>query len=134
LPKCSKPTGIDYDPKSGVLVTACRNSVAKVIDAKTGSDQGTVVIGEGADGVIFDAARRLVYVPCNAGVLSIFALGNDGTAGPVKNVPTQRFARTAALDPRSGKLFLPVSRKVKTGADHWKGIPGTFEVLVVAPK
>ena len=57
MPGCKEPTGIDYDPQSSLLISACRGSkVAKLIDSVTGADRGTVAIGDGADGVIFDSA------------------------------------------------------------------------------
>ena len=134
LAACERPTGMDYDARTGLLISACHNNVAKLIDASTGADRGTVKIGQDADGAIFDAARRLVFIPCNDGRLSIFHIDANGKAGPVTNVATQRFARTAALDQRTGRLFLPVNKRVKAADDDWTAIPGSFEVLVVAPR
>ncbi len=55
LPDCADPTGLAYDPGSNLLVSACANGKAKLIDAATGSDRGSVEIGQGADGAIFDS-------------------------------------------------------------------------------
>jgi YVTN family beta-propeller protein len=63
LPGCEEPTGIAFDPRSGVLISACHNGVAKLIDHKTGKDLGSVAIGKDADGAVFDATRRLVFDP-----------------------------------------------------------------------
>ena len=134
LPGCEEPTGIDYDSQTGLLISACHNKVAKLIDASTGADRGSVVIAQGADGAIFDAQRRLVYVPCNDGTLSVFSLSKEGKAALVQAVPTQRFARTAALDPETGRLYLPAVQRKPDGKGEGTRIPGTFQVLVVAPK
>lgn len=133
LPGCVEPTGIAFDPVTGLLISACHNSVVKLIDHRTGADRGSVPVGVDADGAIFDDARRLVYVPCDDGTLTVFRLDAKGVATPVDTVVTQPGASTAALDPASGRLYLPAS-------DHEVGpdgadvrIPGTFKVLVVEP-
>ncbi|MEP7243852.1 MAG: hypothetical protein ABI885_09210 [Gammaproteobacteria bacterium] len=133
LPGCEEPTGIDYDSQSGLLISACHNKVAKLIDGSTGADRGSVVIAQGADGAIVDAQRRLVYVPCNEGILSIFSLSKEGKPTLAQAVRTQRFARTAALDPQTGRLYLPTAQRKQDEKGEWKRIPGTFQVLAVAP-
>jgi len=133
LPQCDEPTGLAYDAASHSLISACHNHVAKVIDAGTGADKGTVAIGQGADGAIFDAERRLVYVSCMDGTLWIFPLSRDGKAGEAAKRSTAHGARTEALDVKTGRLYLPRS-EYKLGADgERKRVPGTFEVLVVSP-
>ena len=133
LPDCADPTGLAYDPESNLLVSACSNGKAKLIDAAKGSDRGSVHIGEGADGAIFDAARRLVYIPCFDGTLSIFSLERDGRAGVVTKVETTGGARTAALDPTNGRIYLPAAEYQKDAEGKRTRVPGTFQVLVVAP-
>ncbi len=142
LGACVEPTGITYDPASQLLVTVCHNGLAMLIDARSGKERGSFAIGKGADGVIFDAARRLIFVPCDDGTLVIASLDRKGIATQVQTVATQEGARTAALDPRTGRLYLPVSAFVtnpdgsrRENADGWwERVPGTFKVLVVAPR
>jgi len=133
LPDCAEPTGLAYDSESNLLISACANNTAKLIDATQGSDRGSVRIGEGADGAIFDAAHRLVYIPCFDGTLSIFSLERDGRAGVVTTVQTTVGARTAALDPANGRLYLPAAGYEKDADGKRTSVPGTFQVLVVAP-
>jgi hypothetical protein len=134
MPGCEGPTGIDYDPQSKLLISACRKSqVAKLIDSVTGADRGTVAIGGGADGMIFDAARRLVYVPCNDGTLTVFRLNPSGETSGVQSVATQTGARTAALDSATGRLYLPTVQRKVDATGKAQRAPGTFQVLVVAP-
>jgi DNA-binding beta-propeller fold protein YncE len=133
LPGCEEPTGLAYDAVSNLLVSACANGKAKLIDAAKGADRGTVDTGEDADGAIFDVTRRLVYIPCGDGKLSIFRLERDGHAGAVTNVKTTAGARTAALDPKSGRIYLPAAEYKKGTDGKSKRVPGTFQVLVVAP-
>ena len=133
LPGCVEPTGLAYDPDTKLLISACHNGTAKLVNATTGRDRGSVKIGQGADGAIFDAQRRLVYIPCFDGTLAIFRLEHDGRAGMVTTVKTQKGARTAALDRETGRLYLPTA-EYEVGADGKRQrVPGTFAVLVVAP-
>ncbi|MSQ99121.1 MAG: gluconolactonase [Xanthomonadales bacterium] len=133
LPDCVEPTGLAYDTESNLLVSACANGKAKLIDAAKGSDRGSVEIGTGADGAIFDATRRLVYIPCFDGTLSIFSLERDGRAGVVTTVKTTAGARTAALDPTNGRIYLPAAAYQKDAEGKRTRVPGTFQVLVVGP-
>jgi YVTN family beta-propeller protein len=133
LSGCEEPTGIAYDARTGTLISACQNKVAKLIDATNGSIKADMPIASGADGVIVDAQRRLVYIPCQEGVLAMFQLSTQGAATALPPVPTKPRARTAALDPETGRLYLPVNRRVKDTKGEWAPEPGSFEVLVVAP-
>ena len=133
LPGCEEPTGIAYDTASHTLISACHNGTAKVIDAQTGADRQSVAIGKDADGAIFDAQRRLVYVSCMDGTLAIFPLGRDGKAGAVSTIRTAHGARTEGLDAKTGRIYLPRT-EYKTDAEGKRTrVPGTFEVLVLAP-
>jgi len=133
MPGCKEPTGIDYDPQSSLLISACRGSkVAKLIDSVTGADRGTVAIGAGADGVIFDPVRRLVYVPCDEGALTIFQLSSSGEASAVQSVTTRHGARTATLDSTTGQLYLPTAEERVDAAGKSQQVPGSFQVLIVA--
>jgi hypothetical protein len=52
---------------------------------------------------------------------------SGGKAVLVDTVKTQTSARTIALDPRSGRLYMPAA---KPGPDGKGRAPGTFELLV----
>lgn len=134
LPGCEEPTGIAHDPTAGVLIAACHNRTVKLVDARTGADRGSVAVGKDADGAIFDPARRLVFIPCKDGTLSIFALGADGKPGPSQTVRTAAGARTAALDPTTGRIYLAAQQARLDDKGEEVLVPGTFEILVVAPQ
>jgi YVTN family beta-propeller protein len=131
---CEEPTGLALDPTIGLLISACHNSVAKLIDARTGADKGSAKIGEGADGAIFDAAKRLVFIPSNNGTLTVLKLDTNGKAQLVQQVHTHEGARTAALDPTTDRLYLPSANFVDGKDGEREAVAGTFEVLVVGRK
>ena len=133
LKGCDGPTGLAYAPEAGVLISACANNVAKVIRASDGADLATLAIGKGPDAVIYDAARRLAFIPCGRdGVLDVVSVKSAHEVNVIAKVATQPGARTGALDPQSGKLYLPTARYSLTGGRP-VAAAGSYEVLVIAP-
>jgi YVTN family beta-propeller protein len=131
LTDCVEPTGIAYDAVTGLLMSACHNAVVRLLSASDGKDRGSITVGEDADGAIFDAARRLAYIPCDDGTLTIFALDRAGRAERVASVKTARGARTAALDATTGRLYLPTADFTADEKGEPMHTPGTFRVLAV---
>lgn len=134
LPGCEEPTGIALDPVSGTLISACHNRMVKLIDVKTGADRGSVTVGENSDGAIFDVGRRLAYIPSKDGTLTIFGLDKAAKPRDIETVTTAPGARTAALDPASGRVYLAAARSTTDAKGEERQVPGTFQILVVAPK
>jgi DNA-binding beta-propeller fold protein YncE len=135
LAGCESPSGLAYAPGAGVLIAACANQVAKVVGAADGHDIATLTIGAGPDAVIYDPARKLAFIPCGRdGVLEVIAVRGPGDVTVVQTVHTQVGARTGAVDPASGALYLPTAQfQPAAGGGRGVAIPGTFEVLVVTP-
>jgi DNA-binding beta-propeller fold protein YncE len=135
LKGCEGPTGIAYVGEAGVLISACANKVAKVIRASDGKDLATLAIGAGPDSVIYDAQRKLAFIPCGRdGVLEVLAVRGAGDVGVVETVKTQTGARTGAVDPRTGALYLPAARFTPSPTGGRPvAEPGSFEILVVSP-
>jgi hypothetical protein len=92
-------------------------------------------IGAGPDATLYDPGRGLAFIPC----------GRDGTLvviaakGPVPevlgSVPTQQGARTGAVDPKTGHIYLPTAQFGPPPAQGQRPTfkPGSFEVLELAP-
>ena len=131
LAGCDGPTGIAYDAEDRLVISAC-NGVTALTDAGTGKVVQTLATGHGADGVAYDPARRLAFVPAGRdGTLSVIALGH-GKGRIVAVVPTRKGARTIALDQRSGRLYLPSADYLPAAGGARPAIkPGSFQLLVV---
>jgi DNA-binding beta-propeller fold protein YncE len=134
LPGCDGPTGLAY-AEDGVLISACGNGVAKLVRASDGKVLGEIAIGPRPDGAFVDPGRRRAYIPSGGdGTLAIL-----DTSGPlprkVATVQTQRGARTGAVDPESGRVYLPAARYEAPAAagQRPKMVPGSVEILVVQP-
>lgn len=98
LGPCRGPTGIAYDARSSRIFAGCSDTSA-VLDAASGRVVATIPNGAGVDGLAWDPAERLIYIPA----------GRDGTVtvvhqdGPdryrvVATVPTVRGAKTITVD------------------------------------
>jgi DNA-binding beta-propeller fold protein YncE len=135
LTGCEEPSGLALNPASGLLLAACSNQKAVALQAKDGSIAATLPIGERPDGAIFDAARGLFFVPCGAGTIVVIG-ENGGIPAVISTVATANGARTAALDSKTGKLYLPTAdfQAPADGGKRHTVVPGTFRVLVVGEK
>lgn len=135
LTGCSEPSGLGFDAETGLIISACANGKAAIVNARTMKLIKLIDIGQGPDAVIVDEARRTAFIPCGRdGTLAVIAL--DGKNGPtvVETVKTGTGARTGALDTSDGSLYLPAA---EFGAPTSAGgrpvvIPGSFHVLVVS--
>jgi hypothetical protein len=132
LAGCDGPTGLVYDAADKQLIAACDGATV-VADAASGKIVATLATGKGADGIAFDARQHLAFVPAGRdGTLAVVAVGK-GKASIVDTVKTQVSARTIAIDPRNGRLYLPAAEFGPRPASGGRPpmVPGTFQVLVV---
>jgi YVTN family beta-propeller protein len=129
---CDRPTGIAYAPDVRLIVSACANGVAKV-SAPDGHEMASLAIGPRPDGALYDAQRHLAFVPSGGdGTLAVIRL--SPTPEIIERVETAKGARTAALDPATGRIYLPSAQYAPAiGAARPAALPGSFTVLVVAP-
>lgn len=128
LGDCDDPTGLGYDPAKHWLVTACGNHMAKVVSTATGAVIATLPIGDEPDAVMVDARRHTAFIPCSEGHLTVISLAGKEPR-VTASVVTAQGATTGALDPRTGRVYLPVGRAPSTNFGG-RAIPG-FAVLVV---
>ncbi|MGI8841936.1 MAG: YncE family protein [Caulobacteraceae bacterium] len=132
MPGCQGPTGLAL-VASDRLISACANGVAKILDAASGREVASLKIGGRPDAVLYDAGRRLAYIPSAlTGTLAVIALSGKADNTIIDTVPTQTGARTGAVDPQTGNIYLPTARFLPAVAGKRPAPkPGTFEVLVL---
>lgn len=129
LGDCDDPTGLGYEPKKHWLISSCAGSrVAKVVDTASGAIVATLPIGIEPDAVMVDAQRHLAFIPCSEGHLTVISL-SGAKPRVIASVVTAQGSTTGALDPRTGRVYLPVGRAPSTPFGG-REIPG-FAVLVV---
>ena len=136
-----EPSGLAFDRAHHRLFSACSNQKLIVLDSGNGKHVAEVPIGNGPDGAEFDASRGLVLVPNGAdSSLSVIREKKPNEYETVETVATERGARTLALDPASGRVYLPTADFGPPPAptpDRPRPrpsiVPGSFRVLVVGP-
>lgn len=136
LPGCEEATGLTYVAAEKLLISACGNGIAKVLQADTGKEVASLTIGKGADAAIYDVARKLAFIPCGRdGVLEVLSLADPAHISVVQHVQTQTGSRTGTVDPNTGRLYLMASKPDPNAAPGARGarLAGSYEVLVIAP-
>jgi DNA-binding beta-propeller fold protein YncE len=133
LPGCKQPTGLAY-VAGDRLIADCANGGVDILHAGSGKPIATFSVGGFPDAVIYDPERKLALVPSAlGGTLSVIALSGVGDNTIIDTIPTQLGARTGAVDPENGKVYLPTADYVlpAPAGQRPKTRPGTFLVLVV---
>ena len=136
LAGCMAPTGMAYIPESKLLISTCENEMTKVLQADTGKEVASLKTSAGPDAVIYDARRKLVFIPAgDAGVLDVVSVADPAHIAIVQHVTTQKGTRTGAVDPTTGKVYLMAFKTDPKPAAGGRAarLPGSFEVLVVGP-
>lgn len=134
LPGCEGPTGLGYDPRTRLLIAACANGKAAVVDPAAGRVTQLLDIGRGPDTVTIDSARGFAFIPCGRdGELDVIALARGRPLVVGERVPTERGARTGAVDPATGNVYLPTASfgPPPAAGGRAPALPGTFHILIV---
>jgi len=139
LPHCEEPSGLAYDADHRRAFSTCGNQVLAVSDVDSGKAVASVPIGKGVDGGAFDPATQDVYSANGEGTLTVVHEQAPDQYVVKQTLPTQRGARTIALDSTTHRLYLPTAEfgpAPAAGADNPHPRPaiisGSFVVLVVA--
>jgi YVTN family beta-propeller protein len=138
LAPCEGPSGLAMDRKGRRLFPVCDGKVMAVVNADSGKVETTVAIGDGPDAAAFDASRKLVFSSNGDGTLTIVKQDAPDKYTVLQNLPTQKSARTMALDEGAGKIYLVTAEFGPAPApspENPRGrqpmVPGSFTVLVV---
>jgi DNA-binding beta-propeller fold protein YncE len=135
LTGCDGPTGLTY-VHPGILIAACANGVAKLVDAASGRLAGDLPIGPRPDGAFYDSRRQRAFIP-SGGDGTLAVIDTSGAMPRIaETVATQAGARTGAVDAATGKVYLPTARFQPPPAPGQRPrmIPGSYETLVVAAR
>jgi YVTN family beta-propeller protein len=133
---CESPSGLAIDIAGSRLFAVCDGKKMAVVDAKTGKLLASPAIGDGPDAAAYDPKTKLAYASNGDGTLTVIDASN-ASYKVLQTLPTQKSARTMALDSSTGKVFLAAAKMgpppAPTAANPhpWPSVvPGTFTVLV----
>ncbi|MFB3778260.1 MAG: YncE family protein [Bryobacteraceae bacterium] len=126
---CDAPMGLAMDVKNRRLFAACGNKQMAVIDADSGSVIGSVPTGAGSAGAGFDPNSGVAFAANGGeGTLTVIT-ESGGKYEAAQKVQTARGARTMAVDPKTGNVYLPAVEYESTPAAPV--VPDSFMLLVV---
>lgn len=132
MPDCAEPSGIAFIPGKRWILSACHGGVARISNADTGAEVATVAIGSRPDFALYDVKRQTAYVPSGDGKLTVIDISGDKpvVSGTIE-VPVG--ARTGALDPETGRIYLPTADfgPPPAAGGRPQALPDTFRVVVV---
>ncbi len=141
LSPCEEPSGLAIDVAARRLFSVCSNQKMAVVNADSGKVVATVPIGHGPDAAAYDPENKLVFSSNGEGTLTIVRQEGPDKYSVLGNVPTEKSARTMALDARTHKLYLSAAQMGATSAATKENphprpaiIPGSFHVLIVSPQ
>ena len=133
-----EPTGLAIDLDSNRLFSVCGNKLIVVVDASNGKVVKTLPIGDGCDGVAFDAKKKLAFSSNGEGTITVVKEENANKFSVIQTVKTQKSARTITLNKTKGELYLSaVDFEIKPSTAENTNpkpnvIPDSFGVLVVS--
>ena len=130
---CKTATGLAVTA-DGRLISACGNGLAKILDAATGREIASYKIGGFPDAVLIDEARAVAYIPsAMSGTMAVIGLKGESNNKLIDTVPTQLGARTGAVDPKTGRVYLPVAQYILPApvGKRPSPKPETFTILVL---
>jgi len=138
LAPCTEPSGLSIDRKNRRLFVGCDNKMMAVVDADSGKVLATPAIGQGVDATSFDDATGLAFASCGEGVLTVVKEESPSKFEVAESVPTQRGARTMALDGQTHNVYTVTASfgerpAATTDNPHPRPpmVPDSFVVLVV---
>ena len=138
LAPCTEPSGLSIDREHRRLFAGCDNKMMAVVDADSGRVLATPTIGEGVDATRYDPGTGLAFASCGEGVLTVIKEESPAKFAVVENLPTQKGARTMALNTKTHTVYTvtakfgPPPAPTADNPHPWRSIvPDTFVVLVL---
>ncbi len=138
LAPCEEPSGLAIDREHRRLFAVCSNKLMAVVNADNGHLITSLPIGSGVDAAAFDPQSQLGFSSNGEGTLTVIHEDTPDRFSVIENVPTQKGARTLALDPKTHKVFVVSAEFGPTPAPTAERprprpplVPGSFSLLVI---
>ena len=130
-----EPSGLACDLAHHRLFSGCANEMMMVVDSMNGKIVGSVPIGKDVDAVALDPETQLVFSSNGEGTVTVVREFSPEKLEVIQTLPTERGARTMALDPKTHKIYLTSARVegVHEGSTQRQKLSdGSVRVLVYA--
>ena len=137
---CESPHGLAIDSESHRLFASCVNSKLVVVSAIDGSVVSILPIGKHTDAAAYDGRAKRIFSSNGEGTLSVIQQESPDRYRALGEVATQLGARTMALDPKSGRIFLITGDYAEVTPDatdfrqRYRVKPGSARLLVLGAR
>jgi DNA-binding beta-propeller fold protein YncE len=137
---CTDPKSLAIDGSHARLFVACASMKMVVLNAETGETVAALPTGPGVEMVGYDPGRSLIYAANGGaeGSLTIIRQSVTDTYSVIQNLPTRQRARTLAVNPDTGQVYLVtdllgmnLAQSGGIGTLQTNPVNGSFQVLVV---
>jgi len=136
LAPCEEPSGLAIDHVHQRLFAGCGNKTMAIVDMRTGKVVASPAVGDGVDAAGFDPGTQLAFTSNGEGTITVVHEDTPDKYTVVQTVPTQRGARTMAVNPKTHRLYTVTAEfgpAPAPTADRPRPrppmLPGTFVVL-----
>jgi YVTN family beta-propeller protein len=127
-----EPSGLALDNENHRLFSVCGNGLMIVTDANNGKVITSVPIGDGCDGVAFDAISKRIYSSNGEGTMTVIQQESADQYKVLENFTTMPGARTITIHKASHHLYLSAA-EFEPGTGRRPAKPDTFRVLDIGP-
>jgi YVTN family beta-propeller protein len=141
VPGCQRPHGLAIDTESERVFTTCVNGVMVVVDGNTGANLASLPIGKGTDAAAFDPKRKLAFSSNGEGTVTVVKENDPKSFEVAATIQTAPGARTMAVDPDTGRLFLVTADIASVtppttpgGRPHVAYVPGSMKLMFFDPQ
>lgn len=137
VPDCENPHGLALDEAHRRLFVSCVNSRLVVVNADTGSQVAALPIGRGTDAAAYDPIRHRVFSSNGLdGTLTVISEDGPNAYRVAATIKTGVTARTMAIDPRSGRLYLAQAQAEPTTSPGARPKPaaGSLKLVFLDPR
>ena len=140
VPDCESPHGMAVDATAHRLFSSCVNGKMMVLDTDKGTIVASLPIGKRTDAAAYDSKRKLAFSSNSEGSLSVIAEKSADDFVALGDIATAPGARTMALDPESGRIFVVTADVASSEAAPDGGkptrfafVPGSLKMLFLDP-
>jgi YVTN family beta-propeller protein len=141
LPGCQRPHGMAVDGEHARVFVSCPNGVMVVLDGNSGAVLASLPIGKYSDSAAYDPKRKRAFSANGDGTLSVIEERDPKTFVLAATVKTAPGARTMAVDPESGRVFLVtadidrINPPTEAGGRPYPHyVPGSFKLMFFDPR
>jgi YVTN family beta-propeller protein len=138
LTGCESPSGLAFDVPGHRLFSVCDGGKMAVTDSTSGKVVAMPTIGDSPDAAAFDTKSKLAF-SSNGGDATLSVVDTNGNKyTTIQSLKTAKGARTMALDPSTGRIYLVTAEfgpapaaTAATPRPRPSVLAGSFTVLVV---